>query len=351
MLKIKLQIYLITYNRLEHLKRTFNQILSENSPIKDFDITILDNASNDGTSEYIDEYCNKFSNIKHIRHKVNIGGNASICRAFELGASSGKEYVWVLCDDDYYDWTNWDEVLEQMEQKTDIICVSNYFFPDKEEFKNKVYQIPQLTFVPAGIYRTELINNDVLLSMYENIFTMFQQSCISIHAINEDKKIKVLDRQIVDNGLHRNTYVNMKEELSYSRGIDKENFLCERMLYRNWIIGFCNITTLLNDKKIRQQTIEASIIHKDIYGSWNKFYNDIIYNYFNRNKFNYLYEIYKSLSIKRRSKLLFIIFNPFDFLKRFVKKILKSVLKVKVLEYGKDYRIIKVLWFKIKRKR
>ena len=56
-LKDKLDIVLITYNRKNCLQKTFEQIFAENSPIKDFDITILNNASTDGTSEFIEKYC------------------------------------------------------------------------------------------------------------------------------------------------------------------------------------------------------------------------------------------------------------------------------------------------------
>ena len=314
-IKEKLQIYLITYNRLERLKRTFNQIFDEISPIKNFDITILDNASTDGTSEFIEEYCKSFPNIKHIRHKVNIGGNANICRAFELGASCGKEYVWVLCDDDYYDWSGWDYVEKYIEEKKDIICVSNYFF-QKNELNSKAYLIPQLTFVPAGIYKAELITDNVLSNMNENTFTMFQQSCITIQAINENKKIKILNKQIVDNGLNRDKYV--KEEQSYSRGITEESFLTERTSCRNWILGFCNITTLLKDKKLRMETIEKSILHKGIYGSYIKFVFYITYEYLSFKKFNFFYEIYKSFPFIKQLiviafsmffKLIFVVFN------------------------------------------
>ncbi|MBQ3834187.1 MAG: glycosyltransferase family 2 protein [Elusimicrobia bacterium] len=351
MLKLKLQIYLITYNRLEYLKRTFSQIFSKESPIRDFDITILDNASTDGTYEFIEEYCRKFSNIKHIRHNVNIGGNANICRAFEMSAGSGKEYVWVLCDDDYYDWSNWEKVEKLIEEKIDIICVSNYLFPNENEFNNKSYQLPQLTFVPAGIYRTELITNDVILNMYENIFTMFQQSCISIYAINENKKIKVLNKQIVDNGLYHNVYMDVKENLSFSRGVDKKSFISERMSCRNWILGLCNITTLLKDKSLQRETIESVISGGNIYKNWNKFFNSIVYDYFVKDKFNYFYEIYKSLNKTKKMKLFFTIFNPIDISKRFIKKCLKFCFNIRTVEVGKDYKISKVLFLKIKRKR
>ena len=41
----KLDIVLITYNRKESLKNTLEQISTENSPIKNFKITILNNNS------------------------------------------------------------------------------------------------------------------------------------------------------------------------------------------------------------------------------------------------------------------------------------------------------------------
>ena len=106
-LKNKLDIILITYNRKKFLTRTLEQIFSEKSPIKNLDITILNNVSTDGSTELINEYCQKFPNIKHVIHNHNIGGNANIARAFEIAS---KDYVWVLCDDDFYNWENWAEI-------------------------------------------------------------------------------------------------------------------------------------------------------------------------------------------------------------------------------------------------
>ena len=183
-IKDKLKIILITYNRRNKLQETLNNILADNSPIKNFDITVLDNASTDGSSELLEEYCKKYSNLKHIRHRINIGGNANICRAFEYGAVSGKEYVWVLCDDDKYDFDNWEEVEKRIYAKDDIICVADYVFPEGQK-TNKAYQIFQLTFVPAGIYRTKIITDDVLTNMYDSIYTGFQQSVITIKTINK----------------------------------------------------------------------------------------------------------------------------------------------------------------------
>lgn len=318
MLKDKLQIILITYNRIDYLKRTFNQIFAEDSPIKDFDITVLDNASDDGTSEFVEEYCQKFPNLKHIKHKINIGGNANICRAFELGVSSGKEYVWVLCDDDKYDFSNFQEVEDEINKKTDIICVSNYAFRNEKDYNLPEYLIFQLTFVPSGIYRTELITNNVMMNMYDAIYTMFQQSCITLSAINENKKIKVLSRPIVFNGLH---FSDACSSIEFTRGVDEKKPILKRRKDTNWLLGYANVLSLLNDKKIAKKCIEIAISNKDIYNSkFEYYYNTCYYLFrFGKQRFNYFLEIWYMLSFKMKLLMaLYIIFLGIPFLIFFI---------------------------------
>ena len=122
-MKEKLDVVLITYNRKEFLNKTFEQIFAENSPIKDFDITVLNNASTDGTTELVEEYCQKYSNLKHIINSKNIGGNPNIAKA--LIEIPSKEYVWVLCDNDTYDWSCWKEIENGINQKYDAIFTRN----------------------------------------------------------------------------------------------------------------------------------------------------------------------------------------------------------------------------------
>ena len=126
-IKDRVQIFIITYNRYTNLEKTLKSILQQDSPVRGYNITILDNASTDGSSELIDDYCRRFSNLNHVRHKRNIGGNANICRAFELAS---YPYVWVLCDDDEYDWSHWNEVERAVNEEKDLIVVSNYIHPE-----------------------------------------------------------------------------------------------------------------------------------------------------------------------------------------------------------------------------
>lgn len=291
-LKEKLQIFLITYNRENFLRKTFEQVLSENSPIKDFDITILDNSSTDGTSELIDEYCKKYPNIKHIRHPHNIGGNANIVRAFEMGANCGKEYVWVLCDDDKYDFSNWQELEEAINKKYDVIGVADYLFPDTKYKANPAYQVPQLTFVPAGIYRTELITSDILINMYDCILTMFQQTCLSIDVINRNGSIYFLSKPLVFNGVNFDD--GKLTDNSYTRGMSNKQPVLMQKKDNCWILGFIRVLTLLNDKNLRKRAINAAVSYKDIFGNFYKLYQSIFNHYFLSGKYHYFYEIYMS---------------------------------------------------------
>ena len=302
MLKDKLQIYIITYNRKKHLLRTLEQIFADNSPIKDFDITILDNASTDGASEIIEEYCAKYPNLVHIRHKVNIGGNSNICRAFEMGASCGKDYFWVLCDDDKYDFSNWHEVEREINAKKDIICVCDYLYSTPEQKKDVKYAIFQLTFVPAGIYKISNIDNNVMINMYDSILTMFQQSCLTIKCINENKNISVLSKPIVFNGWYFDDKVD-DESLSYTRGSNGNNNL-ERRNNTNWALGYSQVLSLLNDKKLAKECFIEAVADENIYHKKSSFYYDMIDKYLNFKNINYFYEILKILSAKDKFEII-----------------------------------------------
>lgn len=313
-IKDKLQIYLITYNRKEKLKFTLNSILDESSPIRDFDIMILDNASTDGSSELIEDYCKNYPNIKHIRHPHNIGGNANIVRAFEMGANCGKEYVWVLCDDDKYDFSNWQELEEAINKKYDIIGVADYLFPNPKDKTNPAYQIPQLTFVPAGIYRTELITSDVLINMYDCILTMFQQTCLSIDVINKKGSIYFLSKPLVFNGLHFDD--GKTTNVSYTRGMKSKTVL-EQRKNTSWVLGFVKVLTLLNNKKLRNEALSAGIKFKDICGSWNGFYKVLNNSYLKPSKLHYFLEIYGVFNIKQKFEFLIMLFPIF--IKNFIR--------------------------------
>jgi len=240
-----LEIILVTYNRKAHLQETFSQIFSDNSPIKDLPITILDNKSTDGSSELIEKYKSKYPNIKHIIHNKNIGGNGNIARAFELATA---KYVWVLCDDDYFNWDNWPEVEKAMYNDNDIIFLCTELIFDRTSISQLLHQA---TLIPACIYKTERITDTILQNIINTTHTMFGQVSLSADIlVNNPGKSFICTKDIVERGVH-----NEENPETTIRGSKKQDV---HPIMQNvfWHVGFINAIQIIKDKKLRYKIIE-----------------------------------------------------------------------------------------------
>ncbi len=72
-IKDDLQIVLITYNRAILLTRTLETILGNDSPVRDFDITILDNNSTDETCDIVEKFARQHQNLKYEKKLSQFG--------------------------------------------------------------------------------------------------------------------------------------------------------------------------------------------------------------------------------------------------------------------------------------
>lgn len=286
-MKRNIDIIIITYNRLKFIKRTLDSVFGESSPIRDYEMTILDNCSTDGTSEFLVSFAKEHPNLKVVRNIRNIGGNANICRAYETSLTKSVDYVWVLCDDDTYDFSHWNEVEEQISKGTDVICVCNYALPKEFSQKEVVPYLPlQLSFVPAGIYKKSLINDEVLTNMYDSIFTMFQQDILCLEAMNKKKSIHVVKNEIVHNGVFEE---KNDADYSYTRGT---RHVLKRRNDTTWTLGFSNVLTYLDDEKLRKQAMGIALNSKCIFlHGISDFLNAEIRNYVLNGGEHYLEEI------------------------------------------------------------
>lgn len=289
MLKDKLKIVLITYNRSYCLDRTLKQLFSSDSPIKECEFTILDNASSDDTQAVVRKYQERFPHITYVRHPVNISGYGNVCRAYETLAGSDKEYGWVLCDDDYYDWRSWKEVEQAMNQNVDCIGVARYAIPNDEDLKNIPYQMLQLTFVPAGIYKISNITDTVISNMYFSMYALVSQNALPIHIINTNGTFRFIKKPIVEQGLHVKDKKAPKLDVSYTRGLDIRE-VSFRQKESLWIVGYANIVTLLKDEELQKKCIEQAILFKDIHGSWDLFMSGMLNLYMTPEKVHYALE-------------------------------------------------------------
>lgn len=290
--KDRLQIILVTYNRAKYVERTFKQFFFEGSPVADCEFLVQDNNSTDNTAEIVAKYATLHPNIKYIKHKYNLGIAGTIARAMER---ADKDYVWIIGDDDKFDFSNWNEVEQAINNNEKMICVARYALPDI--YKNSpANQLFQLTFITGGIYNTSLFNDTTIRNSYDNIYTLFPHIPPIIAYINDGGKIYVVNKAIADNGINLND-----TDYSYIRGIKDASHLYERTRIMTWILGYSNVITLLNNKLFQNECLEVAIPHKHIYGNWDNFYKHMYSQYINKSKINYFLEIYNVLSPQRKN--------------------------------------------------
>lgn len=86
----------VTYNRLVLLQECIQALLGQTEPC---DILIVDNASTDGTKEYIEELCRDHPSIRYQNTGANIGGAGGFNRGMRWAVEAGYAYVWVMDDD------------------------------------------------------------------------------------------------------------------------------------------------------------------------------------------------------------------------------------------------------------
>lgn len=112
----KVAAVIVTYNRIELLKECIKALLRQTYPC---DILIVDNASTDGTGEYLNKIDD--TNIFHQNTGANIGGAGGFNFGMRWAVESGYEYVWVMDDD----CLSYADALQKL-MKADGILKGNY---------------------------------------------------------------------------------------------------------------------------------------------------------------------------------------------------------------------------------
>lgn len=169
-LQKKIEVFVVTYNRIEYLKIAIQSIL--NQTFSNFTLTVLDNCSTDGTESYIKSIEDK--RVNYVRHEHNLGGTGNISYAFE---HCGGEYFAVFHDDDVLHPNLLEEEISYLDTHKEcaaVSCLSNNIdengnytlkrewddrqriFSGKQFFEEYMNNQKSFTF-PATLYRTNFI--------------------------------------------------------------------------------------------------------------------------------------------------------------------------------------------------
>ena len=86
----------VTYNRKVLLKEAIDALLAQSSP--EADVLVVDNASTDGTKEYIADYIAQ-DKIIYINTGENLGGAGGFNFGMRQACEAGYKYIWIMDDD------------------------------------------------------------------------------------------------------------------------------------------------------------------------------------------------------------------------------------------------------------
>ena len=93
----KIAAIVVTYNRKELLKENIEALLVQTRK-KEMDIIIVDNASTDGTKEYIKKYIDN-RDVIYQNTNANLGGAGGFNLGIRYATEKNYQYIWLMDDD------------------------------------------------------------------------------------------------------------------------------------------------------------------------------------------------------------------------------------------------------------
>ena len=227
----------VTYNRLELLKRVITALKSQTIPVDK--IIVINNGATDGTKEWLDSQDSLIA-----IHQENVGGAGGFYRGIKEAMTTEAEWIWCM-DDDVFPTS---QCLEQLilhytaEDKTGILCpkrlmdgkafisetrkqnLSNplkYIFDDSLEAEmlnnNETVEIEGMAF-EGPLIRREVVENIGLPN--KDLFILYDDTDYSYRAILAGYKVKVVRNAIMEKYCHHNTL--SKKRYYYKKQMETE---------------------------------------------------------------------------------------------------------------------------------
>lgn len=164
----KVLAVVVTYNRKELLVECIESLLAQS--VNELSIMIVDNASTDGTKEYIQAYIQD-GKVEYTNTGANIGGAGGFNHGVKYGAEAGYEYLWLMDDDTIPDPTALEAFLntsDKLNKQFGFLCsdvrwidetpclmnkptISNEWYDTIEAIKDNLIGVESASFVSCFI--------------------------------------------------------------------------------------------------------------------------------------------------------------------------------------------------------
>lgn len=166
---MKLSIIIPCFNVSLYIKKCLDSIIQQEN-FKEIEVLVIDDGSNDNLAKKINDYLNKFKNIKYL-YKKNSG--LSDTRNFGLINAKG-EYIMFLDGDDYLEKEFYKDIRKVLDKKIDILnfghrqvnsqykLIKDYYI-DKEalSYKDFIYNSFLTSACTKVIKRNFILKNSI----------------------------------------------------------------------------------------------------------------------------------------------------------------------------------------------
>lgn len=312
-----LSICIPTYNGGDNLKYNVNKLIKM-QPEYGFEICVSDNASDDGTQEFISTAASEYEFIKYHKNKENMG----IAYNFDyvLNMASG-EYRWLLGDDDEIVEENLGKVIQSLKEHMPDICVVNggtkqYKYRVREmetklfKDKNAVFSIlgEHMTWISCLVMSKTFVRQinirQVTTNAFPHIIEVFKQldkccnllwiydSCVHMQSNNQNRYSEhYLDYFIKD-------WVKVTEQIGHYSKEAKSNF-CKIGDQR--LFSFKSILSLRARNIINKKSVEKCRNELNYFSHKTK-YTIYLVNFLPLSIFKIIYKLYKILKGVKNEK-------------------------------------------------
>lgn len=135
-MSIEVSILIPVYNTEKYLKRCLDSVISQT--LKNIEIIVVNDGSNDNSQDIIEEYATKDSRIKYYIQK-NSGLGATRNKGIELAQG---EYIAFLDSDDWVEANCYEKLYKKAIKEDSDLVICNYlidFYNKSIRYKNKYY--------------------------------------------------------------------------------------------------------------------------------------------------------------------------------------------------------------------
>lgn len=246
-----------THNRADLLARSLESVSAQK--YKNFEVIVIDDASEDDTGKTIESYRGKFKEFKVIRNKAKQGGAES--RNVGIASSSGK-YLAFLDDDD--EWLP-DKTAKQtaaLERYPELGAMTCWYYNITPDRKRAVRLVPEITFDMllyenfAGSFSSCLVRGEFARSLLLDASFKAGQDWQFWIMVSDAAKIGITEKCLVNYHDHRGMRISNSK--NYISSTHRKLYFT----YKSKMTALCRVYCLINIGRYRILGSQESFIKK-----------------------------------------------------------------------------------------